>query len=304
MAAFTVTETTLQSHMEGRPLAVRRIAKFLFNRYGKLVDMRDYTTKGEEDSHNCMLSRSLAAHAVSVYAKLDPEDSVSCLVDGGQDLGIDAIAVDEREKRCWVFQSKFQHSGQGLMKWAEMLKFLEGFNALTSEKLEGANPKILSFESEIRRAATEPGWKYSVVLASTSVMPLAEASVLDVQTKMAYEDPGNSGTFSFEQFTLNRITTSIEQSLEAASITLSIELHNWGCVTNPYMAYYGQVSLDAVAKWREHGPVLFAKNLRGFMHSTEVSESIAKTLDSQSELFWYLNNGATILCERIVRSGP
>jgi hypothetical protein len=35
-----------------------------------------------------------------------------------------------------------------------------------------------------------------------------------------------------------------------------------------------------------------------------VADSIADTLSSRSECFWYFNNGATILCERVERKGP
>jgi hypothetical protein len=225
-------------------------------------------------------------------------------VDGGQDLGIDAIAFNDREKKCWLFQAKFQHSGQGLMAWSELSKFFDGFDALASDSFEGANPKILAMEDDIRSAATEPGWRFELVLVSTSAKPLSSESIETIHERLAYQDPGNSGMFKFKPWTLNDVTTSIEQSLDAAKINLEVELHDWGCLSDPCIAYYGQVSLGAVTKWREHGTVLFAKNLRSFIPSSPVADSITRTLVSQSELFWYLNNGATILCERIERSGP
>jgi AIPR protein len=151
---------------------------------------------------------------------------------------------------------------------------------------------------------SEPGWKFTIVLASTSAQPLAHDSVNLVKDRLAYQDPGNSGTFTFEQFTLNPVTASIEHAFDAAKINLTIELHDWGCMNAPFVAYYGKATLDAIMKWREHGQPLFHKNLRGFMKSSDVSESISRTLSSESELFWYLNNGATILCARIERQGP
>ncbi len=105
-------------------------------------------------------------------------------------------------------------------------------------------------------------------------MPLTDQNVADIRSKLAYQDPGNSGTFTFEEFSLNKLNASVEQVIDAATINLTIVLHQWGCIQDPHLAYYGQVSLDDVAKWREHGPALFAKNLRGFMKSTQVSESI------------------------------
>ena len=299
-----ISETVITSHVQHRPIPIRRIARFLRNQYGDFVTIEDVAKKPENEQIDTLLTRALAAHAVAVYTKKEPDEAAQCVVDGGQDLGIDAIAFDDVEKCCWLFQSKIQYSGHGSMAWSDMLKFLEGFDAIASDQLEGANRRILALAPAINRAVMEPGWRFALVLASTSVQPLGDESVKEVESRLAYQDPGNSGTFTFTLFSLNAVSESLEHALDSAKIDLEIELHNWGCVATPFTSYYGQVSLDAVTKWRKHGQPLFSKNLRGFMKSSQVSESISRTLGSQSELFWYFNNGATMLCQKIERRGP
>jgi hypothetical protein len=42
---------------------------------------------------------------------------------------------------------------------------------------------------------------------------------------------------------------------------------------------------------------LFARNVRGFLGSTEVNRSINHTLETEPGRFWYYNNGVTIVCD-------
>jgi hypothetical protein len=299
-----ISEESIREHLKSRPVTVLRIAKFLFNRYGEWVDLRDVETKPLPDRIERFLTRALAAHAVATYSGADPESAAMCVVDGGQDLGIDAIAFDEAQKRCWLVQSKFAQGGQGPIAWTEIAKFLSGFEALASESFDHANPKILAMGDEVRRAASEVSWKWKLVLATTSTNPLAENALADIHQKLEYQDPGNSGTFTFDNFHLNEVTKSVENAISPAAIDLEITLEDWGCVTTPHVAYYGHLPLSEILKWRVHGLPIFDKNLRVFDADSHVAKSISATLASESQIFWYLNNGATLLCASINRSGP
>ena len=51
---------------------------------------------------------------------------------------------------------------------------------------------------------------------------------------------------------------------------------------------------------------LFARNVRGFLGSTDINKGMETTLAREPEFFWYYNNGITIVCdnaERVSRSG-
>jgi hypothetical protein len=54
----------------------------------------------------------------------------------------------------------------------------------------------------------------------------------------------------------------------------------------------------AVAELYEQAGIrLFARNIRGFLGSTEVNRGMEHTLSKQPEFFWYYNNGITIVCD-------
>jgi hypothetical protein len=59
---------------------------------------------------------------------------------------------------------------------------------------------------------------------------------------------------------------------------------------------YGQVSALDVSSWyKSYGNNLFAGNIRNFLGSSEVNAAIAHTLTSDTEHFWFYNNGITII---------
>lgn len=58
------------------------------------------------------------------------------------------------------------------------------------------------------------------------------------------------------------------------------------------------MSGHAVAEiFERSGTRIFARNVRGFLESTDVNRSMADTLKHEPEFFWYYNNGITIICD-------
>jgi hypothetical protein len=76
-----------------------------------------------------------------------------------------------------------------------------------------------------------------------------------------------------------------------------VTVENWGVVTEPYEAYYGTVSAQAVASWfATHGDALFEQNIRKPLGTTPVNVRMGETLSEHEHHFWYFNNGITGLC--------
>lgn len=302
-----ILEQDVADFFRTRPAAVRRIGVFLFNRFAKHIDLSDLSESTFANKPRLLdffLSRALAAHVASVLCDKDPAESAECVVDGGQDLGIDAICLDPVRQHCYLIQSWFNASGSGNASQTDMLKCIEGFQAIVSDDFQRGNQRILSMQVPLRTAVNEVGWKFTLVFASTAAQPISGDFEETIQSRLSYHDPGNCGTFSFHNFPLNKVTESIERAFDPKDINLTITLNHWGCVTKPVVAYYGQVPLADIIQWRSCGSRLFEKNLRNFDPSSEVSESIRSTIADASSEFWYRNNGATMLCKKIERLGP
>ena len=78
-------------------------------------------------------------------------------------------------------------------------------------------------------------------------------------------------------------------------------LFNYGSATEPRVAYYGTVALSQLVDLHQkHGKALYEKNIRTFLgRDTPVNTAIRDTLATEPQLFQYLNNGVTALCETI-----
>ena len=79
-----------------------------------------------------------------------------------------------------------------------------------------------------------------------------------------------------------------------------VEIEQYGRIDNPYAAYYGVIGGDQIKEWWDaHASKLFSKNIRNILGSTEVNDSIRITAVTKRDLFWYYNNGITVLTRNI-----
>src|SRR5688572_21911056 len=96
------------------------------NRIVTLFDGRialdDVRSTGHDRESN-FLTRALAAYAIHHLSNADVETCAAAIVDGGDDNGLDAIHLDDAEKRMYLVQSKWIHDGKGEPANGEVKKF-------------------------------------------------------------------------------------------------------------------------------------------------------------------------------------
>jgi hypothetical protein len=119
----------------------------LFDGKIELSDV-DKGTLPEKERESYFLTRALAAYAIYAVGHMDVDTAAVSITDGGDDNGIDAIHYDEREKRLYIVQSKWIHSGKGEPDNGEVKKFVAGVRDLFDQSFER-----LSF----RTVRAEPG---------------------------------------------------------------------------------------------------------------------------------------------------
>ncbi|MBD2541216.1 AIPR family protein [Coleofasciculus sp. FACHB-SPT36] len=84
------------------------------------------------------------------------------------------------------------------------------------------------------------------------------------------------------------------------NIEAEFNLSNWGKIDDPHTAFYGQINaLELAELWLKHKNKLFAKNLRDFIDQTQANDEIIRTIKEEPSLFWYFNNGVTVLCQEL-----
>ncbi len=266
------------------------------------VDFTDLAAHGAEEVGRAQLSRSLAAFVVMKLTGLGAADAAATITDGSMDNGVDAIAVLPEEARIVVVQSKWAQDGKGSAALDEMLKFREGLDDLVQLKWDSFNEKVQSRREEIEQLLLEPKVSIDVAFAHMGTGQLAD----DVRKRMDdyladLNDPSETAVFLyFGQRDIHRLLIEEQQS---PKINLTVELSDWGQVEGPPMAIYGQVKGADVADWySSYGRPLLDKNVRVVLPDSEVNASLVTTLAQRPEVFWYYNNGVTVLCDQISKA--
>lgn len=277
---------------------VGHIRTSLLGRFGGIVDLSDVEQVPPDQKESFRLTRSLAAFAVAELGGLDDAPAAQTVTDGPQDNGIDAVYFDSAEHTCFLVQAKWIGSGNGSVELGEALKFIKGVRDLLEAKFDQFNVKMSRHQDKVFAALSDATAKFTLVLAYTG----EQAISTDVQKP--FDELLTEMNSPTEVMTLRVLKQADLHSIVASgavgvAVDLEVMLHNWGLVKEPYVAYYGQVAVSDIVTWGQYGTRLTSKNLRQFKGLTEINESIAKTLFSNPEKFWYFNNGITILCESV-----
>jgi AIPR protein len=277
---------------------VGHIKNNLLSRLGNLVDLSDVTTSVEEQREKVRLTRSLAAFSIAALGDLEDLAAAQCVTDGPGDNGIDSVYYDAAERNCLIVQSKWISSGNGSVEVGDVHKFVQGIRDLLEAKFDRFNDKMGRHKDKVFNALSDAAARFTIVLAYTGEQPLS-ADAYGPLNELLSEMNSPSEVMTLKVLNQGELHGIVASGVAGDSVDLEVMLQQWGMLQSPYLAYYGQVAVADIASWAQLGTRLTAKNLRQFKGLTEVNESIAKTLTSNAERFWYFNNGITILCESL-----
>ncbi len=240
-------------------------------------------------------------------------EAAAALCGGPGDKGIDAVIIDEPARIVFVVQGKYrkgvaaksEHRGD-VVGFAQVASDLCGegrsFASLTKDMSAEARHKVEAARSRI----TARGYALHLIYATTgrcSTALLDEAHrIVDAVDRSA----------SFELFDGRRILRLLADYFDGVAPpvpSLDLEIESGGGVRTAgfFSRYDSKTDIEswifsmtdaAVAGLFERARTrLFARNVRGFLGSTEVNRAMEHTLAKEPEYFWYYNNGVTIVCD-------
>jgi len=281
-------------------LHVRQVAAAIERDLANHLDLSDVKP---QDQQNCLLSRGLAALAIQMLTGRESADAGVTVVDGFGDKGIDAICVEETQPRIILVQSKWHHAGKATIGLGDAHKFIEGLKNLTDERFDRFNAKVQPFAPQLSAALRDARVRIVLVVVTTGPSKLGP----DVQ--LAFDDvchemnePGE--LIELKVLGLAEVHRFLAEHVAGGKVDLDIVLENWGLLAEPYQAFYGTASASQVATWyATHGDRLFDGNIRRALGGTPVNRSLVATLQEDGERFWYFNNGITVLCKDIKKTG-
>ncbi|XQS16377.1 AIPR family protein [Citrobacter telavivensis] len=287
----------------------QRLGSALRTRYEGDIHKREcHPTQADYDVK--MASRALAAFTMFQLGGIDDKDAAESVCDSSHDGGIDGICVNHNEKTVVVVQSKFNQAGNGTWTRNDFLAFKDSCEKLQEERYELFDEILQNKSVDINRAINSFDYKFIFAMTHTGKKGASEIVLRDMQE---WQEQLNAAAFTPEDtpkeewaFQVHLVSSEdLLHWLQAGSrnqVDLkSVEIERYGFIDTPHKAFYGIVSGDQIAEWwRSYSQRLFTKNIRNILGKTDVNEEIKKSALQNPNMFWFYNNGITLLVKEIV----
>lgn len=279
-------------------IQLNQIANSINTGVGKHIDLSDVADANSID--DVRLTRGLAAWMIIRMCGAAEVDAADGIVDGFGDNGIDALWFDPEAHTIHLVQTKWSKKGTGSPALGDVHKFVQGVRDLVNADWAKFNDKFLKHRADLELALEDTDLKLVLIFAYTGTDSLSSDAQAVVDGLLGdMNDPIES--VSFANYSQVEIHDLLKQSATGTRPTIEATMYDWGSVTEPYNAFYGQVEAAQIAGWyQKHGTRLFDSNIRQFLGAdTDVNDAIRETLEESPQHFWYYNNGVTVLCESI-----
>jgi len=269
------------------------------------------------------LTKDFAFEILSITALLDLSfdevyQSVSTIIDGNgeHDAGMDGIYIDEDENECTmhVFQIK---NGKGLGDNV-LSKFVNDYRNI----FVYGNATNIPLNSKVRSFLE----RYSTIVSSGKIVDVklyfifsGEKEKNDQSIIQRHQEENNDLTIYDINDLYDEIDNLISENKKRKDVEFSFmaEKSNISLKRDPQALISFQIQnikainfrlraldlcklLDKEIEINKRRDTVFSDNIRGFLKYNKTNKNIKKTLDGEdSEYFPFLNNGITIISEKI-----
>lgn len=241
---------------------------------------------------------------------LEDQEIGEAIIDGFGDNGIDAILLNEEEKELTVMQFKFPNDINGInseISQGDILKTFNGFNLLIDKTMnQESNPQFNQFKERINDMDIF-SFKIYFVSFNKGIESIPNKELVENFARNFKKDYGSELQVKIHEKSnisniyekMNRknnleITLSYKQLASAYDID-SMNIKSYvGLVNGENLIFSIKDSIETI----------FDENIRLYEGKTSVNNSIKGTASNpeESEMFYFYNNGVTIICDKVNNS--
>jgi hypothetical protein len=239
--------------------------------------------------------------------------AVESLTGGSGDKDVDAIFFDERAKIVFIVQGKYRkdiweraESRKDVKSFAELATDLCGDKSFFETRLKATSPKVREVLQDARMRILDRGYRlqlYYVTIGRVSKSVQDEA----VTVVRRFGDMASINILDGREVLLMLADYLDGVAPPVPTLDLPMESGEGVACSGPLNrkdtktgieAWVFSMTSDAVARMFEIAGIrLFARNVRGFLGSTEINAGMQETLEKEPWHFWYYNNGITVICD-------
>lgn len=283
--------------------AVRQVRNALDETYTALIDMSDFGNRRPEDLQTARRSRALAAHGVRIVTGWSAAQAAQCVIDGGQDQGIDAIAVVPEQGCIYLIQAKWSEQGKVNANEREVRDLFAGLSLIDSGQAAQFNQRGKVLAERAKDLLDDKNVVAKVVVVFILMGTRDPAPGVHQAIANGKAEFNHQGDVVTDRFIFAREIHEKARSFgRPEPVDLEVSLNPWfefGSTATSYPSYVGVLSAAQIASWAEHDTRLFDLNLRNPLGVTRINAELVETLTEEPSHFWYFNNGITVLCESV-----
>ncbi|MEU5980374.1 AIPR family protein [Streptomyces sp. NPDC047315] len=230
----------------------------------------------------------------------DPDEAAAAVIDGAEDMGIDAVASSIATPELWLIQAKWSDRGTPEISAADVHRLILGLHRLTDLRYEALNTRFQHLAARIGDVLASPDCRIHLVHAATGDGRLTPAAE-NVLTRSVAEFNAFGDLVDFRSLALADFHAAVRQdaSPKQPSVTATM-VDGWSAMHHPYETYMGLIAADELAGWYEqHGERLYEGNLRRYLGMTKVNQELVGSLIGDPDHFLYFNNGVTVVCDAV-----
>ena len=266
--------------------------------------------EGYDSNDHKSVSKALTLFALmSNFDGLAADDAWECIVDGTNDHGIDAIYIEDDENGksvVHIFQTKAYSSREKILEKKfsgnDLDKLINKFDDLIVQRKfhEQTNEHLKRRLQEVY-SLTNPEYRLGII--TTGLPPSIDAAERFIEKIESYNRTASfvGGSFIGLDDLASFLPVKSEPRID---VSLRLEGKYVEAKAGRANVLIGRVQGRSLAELvRSHGDKLFQKNVRGFLklRKNSINENIynSATSDEESSYFFILNNGVTIVCDRL-----
>ena len=259
-------------------------------------------SKPQDQQASKNLSRALSAFVLSKLCGISPDIAGQAVIDDFDDYGIDAIYFDQGDNTLFLVQSKLK--AESAFTQDDALAFCQGVKKLLDQELDAFNRNVQDWRLEIE-SALENCECIQLVIAHVGCQITSHAHhAIKELLAIEYENDDRLQQ-CYVNFDANKIILGLQQGQALPKVDTDIWMWNSSKVVGDKQTYIGLAALfDLADLHKQHGSALYEKNIRSFLgKKTKINKSILRTLQINPKEFFYLNNGVTLLCDKVDQKG-
>ncbi|MBO5227278.1 MAG: AIPR family protein [Ruminococcus sp.] len=272
--------------------------------------IKTYISEIRKDNEYNNDSLAFAHWYLKNHFNLSDQQVSEAIIDGADDLGIDAIIFDDTNNSLYVFQFKFPSKSDNTnseIVQGDILKTFNGFNTLIDNGIPylGTNTRFRDFKEQINDTFID---EYKMFFVSFNKGIIANETIIDNNKKLFKNNYGNDLNVIIHNRDV--ISSIYEKINRKNNITISLKYKQiqsaYNVASREIDSYVGFVNCkDLVSAIKENISTIFDENIRLYEYNSTVNNGIYRTATSSSEsdMFYFYNNGIVFICDK-TRNSP